>query len=166
MCWKAACARRGTALRITAQLIEAETGRASLGRQIRRRAGGRFRPAGSDHRKRGRRRRAEPAAVGDRTLQAKASRKPRRLRPLSARFAPHDVRDARGRQDRRGVSGGRAQAGPRTTPPPMRLLAWCHEICFMRGGFDEADKTPGSGTRAPRSRAEPTTRRRSRSPRL
>ncbi len=23
------------------------------------------------------------------------------------------------------------------------FLAWCHEICFMRGGFDEADKTAG-----------------------
>lgn len=23
------------------------------------------------------------------------------------------------------------------------LLAWCHEICFMRGGFDEADKAAG-----------------------
>ena len=23
------------------------------------------------------------------------------------------------------------------------LLAWCHEICFMRGGFDEADKIAG-----------------------
>jgi adenylate cyclase len=23
------------------------------------------------------------------------------------------------------------------------FLAWCHEICFMRGGFDEADKIAG-----------------------
>jgi adenylate cyclase len=23
------------------------------------------------------------------------------------------------------------------------FIAWCHEICFMRGGFDEADKTIG-----------------------
>ncbi len=23
------------------------------------------------------------------------------------------------------------------------MLAWCHEICFMRGGFDEADKIAG-----------------------
>jgi len=25
------------------------------------------------------------------------------------------------------------------------MLAWCHEICFMRDGFDEADKTAGLG---------------------
>ena len=41
--------------------------RASLGRPLRRRARRRFRPAGPDHRPRGRRRRAEPAQVGDRT---------------------------------------------------------------------------------------------------
>ena len=57
--------KAGDSVRITAQLLEAETGSASLGRQIRRKAGGRFRPARSDHRKSGRRRRAERATVGD-----------------------------------------------------------------------------------------------------
>jgi TolB-like protein len=28
-------------------------------------------------------------------------------------------------------------------PAAQALLAWCHEICFMRGGFDEADKVAG-----------------------
>ena len=23
------------------------------------------------------------------------------------------------------------------------LIAWCHEICFVRGGLDEADKVAG-----------------------
>ena len=80
--------KAGNRVRITAQLIEAETGAHLWADTLRRRAGGRFRPAGPDHRQRGRHRRAEPAAVGDRTLAAKASRKPRRLRPLSARCCP------------------------------------------------------------------------------
>jgi adenylate cyclase len=28
-------------------------------------------------------------------------------------------------------------------PAAQALLAWCHEICFMRGGFDDADKVAG-----------------------
>jgi len=28
-------------------------------------------------------------------------------------------------------------------PAAQALLAWCHEICFMRGGFDEADRVAG-----------------------
>ena len=28
-------------------------------------------------------------------------------------------------------------------PAAHAFLAWCHEICFMRGGFDEADKKAG-----------------------
>ena len=39
------------------------------------------------------------------------------------------------------------------------LIAWCHELCFTRAGFDEADKAPRCSTRAPRSPAAPTTRR-------
>ena len=60
--------KAGNRLRITAQLARSRNRGASVGRPLRRYAGGRFRSAGSDHRKSGRRRRAEPAAVGDRTL--------------------------------------------------------------------------------------------------
>ena len=57
--------KAGNRLRISAQLIEAETGSASLGRQVRRRARGRFRPSGSNHRQSGRHRRAESAQNGN-----------------------------------------------------------------------------------------------------
>ena len=57
--------KAGNRVRITAQLLEAETGAHLWADRYDGNAGGRFRPAGSDHRKSGRRRRAEPAAVGD-----------------------------------------------------------------------------------------------------
>ena len=102
--------KAGDRVRITAQLIDAETG-AHLWAD-------RFDGALEDvfdlqdqiTGQRGWHRRTEPAAVGDRTLAAKASRKPRRLRPLSARCSSHGDCDARRRQDRSGASGGRAQA--------------------------------------------------------
>ena len=80
--------KAGNRLRITGAAHRGRDRRASLGRQIRRRAGGCVRPAGPNHGESGRHRRTEPAAVGDRTLPAQASRKPRRLRPLSARCCP------------------------------------------------------------------------------
>ena len=40
------------------------------------------------------------------------------------------------------------------------LIAWCHELCFARAGFDEAHKTAACCTHARRSPAAPTTRRR------
>src|SRR4051794_17015415 len=81
--------KAGNRLRITAQLIDAETGRPSLGRPVRRRAGRRFRSSGPDHRQGGRHRRTEPAAFRDRTRQAKAPREPQGLRPIFARCASY-----------------------------------------------------------------------------
>ena len=105
--------KAGDRLRITAQLIEAETGAHiwadrfdgaledvfDLQDQITDKVVGIVEPSLQQ--------------VGDRTLAAKASRKSRRLRPLSARDALHGVGDARGRQDSRGLSRGRAQDRPR-----------------------------------------------------
>ena len=81
--------KAGNRLRITAQLDRGADGRASLGRQIRRRARGRVRPAGSDHRSRGRDHRAEPAPLRDRAVAPEAPRKPRRLRSFPPRPAAH-----------------------------------------------------------------------------
>ena len=81
-------------VRITAQLIDASTGRASVGRSLRRRSRGHLRSAGSGDGERGRRDRAEAGAGGDRTRQAQADREPRRLRLVPARdgkHAPHDA---------------------------------------------------------------------------
>ena len=44
------------------------------------------------------------------------------------------------------------------------LLSWCHEICYGQDGFDEGKRSPGSGTRTPRSQARPMTPWRSPSP--
>ncbi len=74
--------KAGNRVRITAQLVEAETAQASVGGPVRRRAGGRVRPAGPDHRTRGRHRRAKPAEVRDRTV-AGASR-PRISTPMTS----------------------------------------------------------------------------------
>ena len=76
--------RAGERLRITAQLVDGDIGRASLGRQVRRRRRGHIRRAGPDHRKRGRGRRAANPAGGDRTIAPQAPGKPRCLRSLSA----------------------------------------------------------------------------------
>ena len=129
---------------------------ASLGRQIRRKTGGRFRPAGSDHRKSGWRRRAEPSAVGDRTLQ-----RPKRLETLDAyyldrRFASPGVCDACGRQDRRGVSGRTRSDWTRTTPPPtpsslgaMRFASWAgvRRVGDWRAGGALRGRRTGRGRR-------------------
>ena len=96
--------KAGNRLRITAQLDRGRNRRASLGRPIRRRARGRLRSAGSDHRQSGRHRRTELATGGDRTCAAKASRKSRRLRPLSTRGAIYGVSEVGGRADRGGLS--------------------------------------------------------------
>ena len=37
------------------------------------------------------------------------------------------------------------------------LISWCHEICYGQDGFDEAETTRGSSTPAPRFRAAPMT---------
>ena len=71
--------RAGQRLRITAQLIDGDVGRASLGRPIRRRRRRHLRRAGPDHRKRGRRHRAANPAGRNRTLAPEAPGKPRRL---------------------------------------------------------------------------------------
>ena len=133
--------KAGNRLRITAQLLEAETGAHlwadrfdgaledvfDLQDQITERVVGIVEPSLRSRRS---------------NAPAKASRKPRRLRSLSARFAPHGVRDARRRQDRRGLSGRALKLDP-DYAAAHALLAWCHEICFVRGGLDEADKTAG-----------------------
>ena len=65
--------KAGSRVRITAQLIEAEHRRASVGRPLRRRARGHLRASGPDHRQGRRDRRAQPPALGDRAIAAKAS---------------------------------------------------------------------------------------------
>ena len=74
-----ASARRATACAITAQLIEAETGVASLGREVRRCDRRRFRPPGPNHRTRSRHGRTKPATIRNRAIAAKTPRKSRCL---------------------------------------------------------------------------------------
>ena len=77
----------GGQLRVTGQLIEAETGSSCLGRPVRWSHGGRIRAAGSDHGHRRGRARASHSSRRDRASDAQADRGSHRLRPLSARHA-------------------------------------------------------------------------------
>ena len=86
--------KAGSRLRITAQLIEAETGAHLWADRYDGVLEDVFRPAGPDHRPGGRHRGAEPHAVGNRALAEQASGKPRRLRSLPARPSPCDAADA------------------------------------------------------------------------
>ena len=81
--------------------------RAFVGGPLRRRARGRFRPAGRGHRRRGRRHRAEARAGRNRARAAQADRKPRGLRLLPARHGAHLRRHAR--RQYRGAAGLRAR---------------------------------------------------------
>ena len=88
--------KAGNRVRITGQLIDASTRRASLGRPLRGRARGHLRPAGPGDRECCRRDRAEARAGRDRARQAQADREPRRLRLLSARHGGRPSMDSRG----------------------------------------------------------------------
>ena len=71
--------KAGGRVRITAQLIDAETGAHLWAEKFDGGLRGRFRAAGSDYRKSGRHRRTESSQVGDRTIPPQATGKPRRL---------------------------------------------------------------------------------------
>jgi adenylate cyclase len=134
--------KTGNRVRITAQLVEAETGRHlwadrfdgaledvfDLQDQITERVVGIVEPSlQRSEIERSRRKPPENLDAYDLYLRAL---------PYMASVMPADARVAAGFLDRAlelDPSYAAAQA----------LLAWCHEICFMRGGFDEADKIAG-----------------------
>ena len=81
--------KAGNRLRITAQLIEAETGAHLWADRFDGALDDVFDLQDQDHRQGGRRRRTEPAAVGNRARPSQAPRKPWRLRSLFASAAAH-----------------------------------------------------------------------------
>ena len=80
--------RAGERLRITAQLVDGDVGRAPLGRQVRRRRRGRIRRAGPDHRERRRRSSSRISDGRDRAIAAQAPGRHRCVRSLSAGTVP------------------------------------------------------------------------------
>ena len=76
---KGSVRKDGNRVRITAQMIEAETGGHLWTERFDRRARRHFRAAGRDRAQRRRRNRAEPAASRSRACQTQATRQPRRL---------------------------------------------------------------------------------------
>ena len=107
--------KAGDRVRITAQLIEAETGSHLWAERYDRLLDDIFDAAGRDHHERGRRHRAEPAQGRDRARQAQAPGQSRRLRPRAAGAAlhlqPHAARTPR-RQFR--CSRRRSSSSPTT----------------------------------------------------
>ena len=134
--------RSGSRVRITTQLVEAETGRHlwadrfdgalenvfDLQDQITERVVGIVEPSlQRSEIERSRRKPPENLDAYDLYLRAL---------PHMASVMPEDARIAAGFLNRAleldpGYAAARA------------LLAWCHEICFMRGGFDQADRIAG-----------------------
>ena len=136
--------KTGNRVRITTQLVEAEERAASAGRPFpRRRAGGRVRFVQDQITER-------VVGIVEPSLQRSEIERSRRKPPenLDAydfylRALPHmaSVMPADAR-----VAAGFLKQGVERDPgyaAAQAMLAWCHEICFMRGGFDEADKTAG-----------------------
>ena len=132
--------KAGNRLRISAQLIEAENGRASLGRQVRRRLRGRFRPYQITD---------KVVGIVEPSLQRSEIERSRRKRPDSLEaydlylralshmtsVMPADARIAAGFCKARSTSTRYVAA--------HALLAWRHEICFRGDGFSEANRTAG-----------------------
>jgi adenylate cyclase len=134
--------KSGNRVRITTQLVEAETGRHlwadrfdgaledvfDLQDQITERVVGIVEPSlQRSEIERSRRKPPENLDAYDLYLRAL---------PHMASVMPEDARIAAGFLNQAlkldpGYAAARA------------LLAWCHEICFMRGGFDEADRIAG-----------------------
>ena len=123
--------KAGNRVRITGQLIDADR-RASLGRPFRRRAGRRLRSS---------RPRMptsvvgiiEPgSAVGDRARHAQADRKPRRLRPLSARAAAIPSL-YRGERQRGGRASPASLAVATSYAPAAALAAFCRWLRRVQG---------------------------------
>jgi adenylate cyclase len=134
--------KTGNRVRITAQLIEAETGAHlwadrfdgaledvfDLQDQITERVVGIVEPSlKRSEIERSRRKPPENLDAYDLYLRAL---------PHMASVMPADARLAAGFLERALVLDPNYAAA-------QALLAWCHEICFMRGGFDEADMIAG-----------------------
>ncbi len=134
--------KTGNRVRITAQLVEAETGRHlwadrfdgaledvfDLQDQITERVVGIVEPSlQRSEIERSRRKPPENLDAYDLYLRAL---------PHMASVMPADAKIAAGFLDRA------LQLDPNYAAA-QALLAWCHEICFMRGGFDEADRIAG-----------------------
>ncbi len=134
--------KAGNRVRITAQLLEAETGAHlwadrydgkledvfDLQDQITENVVGVVEPSlRQSEIKRSRRKRPENLDAYDLYLRAL---------PHMTSVMPPDAR----------IAAGYLEDALRLDPnyaAAHAFLAWCHEICFMRGGFDEADKTAG-----------------------
>ena len=140
--------KAGNRVRITGQLIEAETGAHfwadrydgeledvfDLQDQITDKVVGIVEPSVQQSEiERARRKRPENLDAYDLYLRALAS---------------HGVPDARRRQDRSGVAGRRAQAGPELRSPLMRSSPCAMKFSIRAPGSARSTKPPGSGTRA------------------
>jgi adenylate cyclase len=134
----------GSRVRITTRLVEAETGTHlwadrfdgaledvfDLQDQITERVVGIVEPSlRQSEIERSRRKRPENLDAYDLYLRAL---------PYMASVMPADARIAAD------FLGGALKLDPNYAAAHA-MLAWCHEICFMRGGFDEADRTAGLG---------------------
>ena len=149
LCFGGGCAQGGQPIAHHRPAHRSRDRGSSVGRQIRRRAGGCFRPTGPDHRESGWHRRAEPAAVGDRT-RAGAS-VPKISTPTTSICAPFPTWRLRCPQTRGSQRGfWRTRSGwTRTTPPPMRSSPIAMRYSSRAPGSARPTKPPGSGTRAP-----------------
>ena len=134
--------KAGNRVRITAQLLEAETGAHlwadrfdgaledvfNLQDQITERVVGVVEPSlRQSEIERSRRKHPENLDAYD--LYLRALPRMASVMPADARIAAGFLEDA-------------LKLDP-TYPAAHAFLAWCHEICFMRGGLDEADKISG-----------------------
>ena len=148
--------KAGARLRITAQLVEAQTGAHlwadkfdgaledvfDLQDQITDRVVGIIEPSrGRSEIERSRRKRPENLGAYDLFLRA--------LPRMQARMPDEPESPSRFRE---------ALELDARLPVAHAHLAWCREWCFTRGGFEEADKSAASFTPAMRSRATSTTR--------
>ena len=149
-CSKAASGAPANRLRITAQLVDGVTGAHLWARQLRRRAGGRFRLSGPDHRERCHAGRAADPGGGDRTLTTGAAGKRRDLRHLLAGVDEDLLGIRRGQCGRLCAvdRGAGARAGQRRLPCACRLGARAPDLDGLA-----ANRARTTGRNAPTWRA-------------